>query len=666
MKVAGERPTSTAIFDGHDFPPKVINRNHAEIPDRKPNHVNTSPSAAPHPRRFDRRFLLLATALLTTVGALLSTAQAQTRGVTLFDRAPWYYGGGLGYVNFEGDEEVEDGFLLNGRVGYNFNSRLALEGLVELMPSLDGRSGLNPGRNRLGGNEGTTPSAEDTWAARLALEGIYHLRSLDDLRFDPFLSLGVGLIHFDEEVDSGQTEPLVTGGGGMYYHFSDAWSVRGDIHTTLVGTDTEANLIYSLGVNYRPNTHLAYIPGYEGSSDLDRIRDTDGDGIPDYKENQMCTDPNNPDTDGDGINDGDEFYKYQTDPCNSDTDGDGLSDYDEIFKYGTNPRNPDSDGDGIPDGEEVRQGFNPAGGTNDSDGDGLTDAQELRLGTDPRKADTDGDGLTDGEEVNVYGTNPLDPDTDKDGLSDGEEIKKYGTDPTKADTDGDGLSDYDEINKHNTDPTKADTDGDGLLDGDEIRAGTDPRNPDSDGDGLSDGDEVNRYNSNPKSRDTDFDMLSDGDEVHRYNTNPIVADTDRGGVGDGHEVIDDKTNPLDPSDDFTLFELDVEFDYDSDRIRNADIRELQQVAKTMQRFPNATMVVEGHADKRATSKQIYNQNLSKRRADSVRRWLRDNGGVAMGRSTSKGFGFDRPRAPNDTEANMQRNRRVEIYIQGAR
>ena len=40
----------------------------------------------------------------------------------------------------------------------------------------------------------------------------------------------------------------------------------------------------------------------------------------------------------------------------------------------------------------------------------------------------------------------------------------------------------------------------------------------------------------------------------------------------------------------------------------------------------------------------------------------DVGGIARTRLTYKGYGFDRPVAPNDTEENMQKNRRTEIYI----
>ncbi|MDT0621043.1 gliding motility-associated C-terminal domain-containing protein [Croceitalea vernalis] len=114
--------------------------------------------------------------------------------------------------------------------------------------------------------------------------------------------------------------------------------------------------------------------------------------------------------------------------CNLDNDNDGLND-DIEEDIGTDPDNPDTDGDGILDGTEVVDGTDPLddcdslGGTplpdGDCDADGLTNGEEADLGTDPFDADTDGDGLTDGEEVLVVddpsttaipeeATNPLD------------------------------------------------------------------------------------------------------------------------------------------------------------------------------------------------------------------------------------------------------------------
>jgi outer membrane protein OmpA-like peptidoglycan-associated protein/opacity protein-like surface antigen len=207
-----------------------------------------------------------------------------------------------------------------------------------------------------------------------------------------------------------------------------------------------------------------------------------------------------------------------------------------------------------------------------------------------------------------------------------------------------------------------DSDGDGLLDKEEPTYGTDPFNPDTDNDGLSDGQEVKTQKTDPLNPDSDWDALKDGAEVLTYKTNPLDPDTDHGGVKDGHEVIEDNTNPLDPKDDLQLFKLNIEFDYDKHDLKEKYFKDLDVVVKVLQRDPGATARIEGHADKRKLSKRDYNLRLSERRAASVLDYVANVGGIDRSRLTSKGYGFDRPEAPNDTEANMQKNRRTEIYI----
>ncbi|OQA27612.1 MAG: Outer membrane porin F precursor [Verrucomicrobia bacterium ADurb.Bin345] len=207
-----------------------------------------------------------------------------------------------------------------------------------------------------------------------------------------------------------------------------------------------------------------------------------------------------------------------------------------------------------------------------------------------------------------------------------------------------------------------DSDGDGLMDWEETQIGTDPFNPDTDGDGLTDFEEVRTYKTDPLNPDSDYDGLKDGAEVHVYKTNPLKADTDDGGVADGHEVIEDSTDPLNPADDLQLFTLNIEFDYDKAVLRPQYFDQLDVIVKVLQRDPGSTARVEGHADKRAKSKHDYNMRLSERRARAVVDYLVDVGGIARDRLTPVGYGFTRPVAPNDTEPNMQKNRRTEIYI----
>jgi len=127
------------------------------------------------------------------------------------------------------------------------------------------------------------------------------------------------------------------------------------------------------------------------------------------------------DTDNDGISDYAEGV-IGTDPEAEDTDNDGIPDSVELFFGFTQPDNEDSDGNGVLDGDE------------DIDNDGLTYREEIEAGTLFISEDTDGDGLSDGDEVKLYKTDPLNCDTDSDGVSDYEEVM-LGKDPNKADND---------------------------------------------------------------------------------------------------------------------------------------------------------------------------------------------------------------------------------------
>ena len=80
--------------------------------------------------------------------------------------------------------------------------------------------------------------------------------------------------------------------------------------------------------------------------------DSDGDGLFDYQEARLGTDPWDSDTDNDGLNDGSEVNVFGSDPTLLDTDQDKLFDEQEQV-YGTNPLSPDSDDDGSLDYYEI-------------------------------------------------------------------------------------------------------------------------------------------------------------------------------------------------------------------------------------------------------------------------------------------------------------------------
>jgi outer membrane protein OmpA-like peptidoglycan-associated protein len=105
---------------------------------------------------------------------------------------------------------------------------------------------------------------------------------------------------------------------------------------------------------------------------------------------------------------------------------------------------------------------------------------------------------------------------------------------------------------------------------------------------------------------------------------------------------------------------DVLFDFDKADIRADAASALAKVATIIRAYPNGTATLEGHTDSKGDD--AYNQRLSERRAESVRRWLAEKERVDGSKLTARGFGESRPVASNDTDAGRQKNRRVEVVI----
>ena len=140
-----------------------------------------------------------------------------------------------------------------------------------------------------------------------------------------------------------------------------------------------------------------------GFAPVSDLTDGDGDGMPNFYEEQNGLDL--------ARNDAEE-----------DKDEDGLTNLEE-FEAGLPANNPDADNDGLLDGVEDGSGtWTNAGATGtlaknaDSDGDGIRDGAETNTGTfedgddtgsDPNKKDSDGDSFGDGEEI-ARGSDPTD------------------------------------------------------------------------------------------------------------------------------------------------------------------------------------------------------------------------------------------------------------------
>ena len=106
---------------------------------------------------------------------------------------------------------------------------------------------------------------------------------------------------------------------------------------------------------------------------------------------------------------------------------------------------------------------------------------------------------------------------------------------------------------------------------------------------------------------------------------------------------------------------DVLFDFDKSDIRPDAAKALTNLATIIRANPKGRTRLEGHTD--AVGNDKYNQALSERRAESVKQWLVTNEKLDPAKMITRGWGKTKPIAPNDTDANRQKNRRLEAIVE---
>jgi outer membrane protein OmpA-like peptidoglycan-associated protein len=107
------------------------------------------------------------------------------------------------------------------------------------------------------------------------------------------------------------------------------------------------------------------------------------------------------------------------------------------------------------------------------------------------------------------------------------------------------------------------------------------------------------------------------------------------------------------------FKSDLLFDTNSAILKAGSFDEISRVAKVLQQYPETSIRIAGFTD--STGTEVYNQQLSERRAEAVQNALAAQG-VNPARMAATGYGESQPVANNATEAGRQLNRRVTITI----
>jgi OOP family OmpA-OmpF porin len=105
----------------------------------------------------------------------------------------------------------------------------------------------------------------------------------------------------------------------------------------------------------------------------------------------------------------------------------------------------------------------------------------------------------------------------------------------------------------------------------------------------------------------------------------------------------------------------ITFSHDSDVLKpGADVA-LDDVGATLRAMTQIKKIrIAGHCDD--TGDPEYNRELSVRRAEAVKKYLIQHGGIEPSRLETQGHGRDAPVGDNTTEEGRAKNRRVELII----
>jgi outer membrane protein OmpA-like peptidoglycan-associated protein len=106
---------------------------------------------------------------------------------------------------------------------------------------------------------------------------------------------------------------------------------------------------------------------------------------------------------------------------------------------------------------------------------------------------------------------------------------------------------------------------------------------------------------------------------------------------------------------------DVLFDFGKYTLKPAAREKLAKISGIVLAHPGLALQIEGYTD--SVGSDQVNQQLSERRADTVRDYLIEQG-VAGSAITAKGFGKANPVASNDTSDGRSKNRRVQLVVNG--
>ncbi|GAB4404081.1 MAG: hypothetical protein OHK0053_29380 [Microscillaceae bacterium] len=107
---------------------------------------------------------------------------------------------------------------------------------------------------------------------------------------------------------------------------------------------------------------------------------------------------------------------------------------------------------------------------------------------------------------------------------------------------------------------------------------------------------------------------------------------------------------------------DIHFATGQSELRKSSGPSLKMLANFLQEHSDYRIEIAGHTDNQG--EENANLELSQARANAVVNYLVEEGYISPKRLVARGYGSTQALAPNDTEENRQKNRRVEVKIIG--
>jgi OOP family OmpA-OmpF porin len=121
-----------------------------------------------------------------------------------------------------------------------------------------------------------------------------------------------------------------------------------------------------------------------------------------------------------------------------------------------------------------------------------------------------------------------------------------------------------------------------------------------------------------------------------------------------------KTQVREEVDEMGRATLKVLFDFDKATIKKNYTKDIDHMVDVMKEHSDLDLTIEGHTDN--IGKAAYNKNLSQKRAEAVKNYMVEKGGIDAKRLNAIGYGQEKPVASNKTRDGRAKNRRVEAAV----